>query len=224
MVDWMVEVLTTFKNSDQTFFLAINLMDRSFKQSTASLPSSELHLAGVVSMFIASKYEDIVPLLMRTVVNKIGHNKFTVRQIEEKELDLLKIIEYKVGAPTVKEFLDRFLEELTDLIPKSDKFYKALMCLSKMSCFSYELMQLPTSLLAAAILYIGLKLGGAIAGVKCEMQDILCVLAALADQEEEKILEAATTLYKFAQNFEKKFPSLKNLKNVYGDELNALKL
>jgi hypothetical protein len=31
MVDWMVEVLTTFKTSDQTFFLAVNIMDRFFK-------------------------------------------------------------------------------------------------------------------------------------------------------------------------------------------------
>jgi hypothetical protein len=31
MVDWMVEVLTTFKTSDQTFFLAVNILDRYFK-------------------------------------------------------------------------------------------------------------------------------------------------------------------------------------------------
>ena len=30
MVDWMVEVLTAFKCSDQTFFLAVSLMDRYF--------------------------------------------------------------------------------------------------------------------------------------------------------------------------------------------------
>jgi len=76
MVDWMLEVLTTFKNSDQTYFLAINLMDRYFKASQRNLPSGELHLTGIVSMFIASKYEDIVPLMMKTILNKIGHNKF----------------------------------------------------------------------------------------------------------------------------------------------------
>ena len=76
MVDWMLEVLTTFKNSDQSFFLSINIMDRYFKQNMQNLPSSELHLTGIVSMFIASKYEDIVPLMMKTVINKIGHNKF----------------------------------------------------------------------------------------------------------------------------------------------------
>ena len=140
MVDWMVEVLTTFKNSDQTFFLAINLMDRYFKNVSLSLPSSELHLTGVVSMFVASKYEDIVPLMMKTVVNKIGHNKFELNQIEEKELDLLRVNDYRVGVPTVKEFLDRFLEELSGLLSKQDRsVYRFLMCLAKMTCFSYDI-------------------------------------------------------------------------------------
>lgn len=76
MVDWMLEVLTTFKNSDQTYFLAVNILDRYFKLKEYSLPATELHLTGILSMFIASKYEDIVPLMMKTVVNKIGHNKF----------------------------------------------------------------------------------------------------------------------------------------------------
>jgi hypothetical protein len=147
MVDWMVEVLTTFKNSDQTFFLAINLMDRYFKNVSISLPSTELHLAGVVSMFVASKYEDIVPLMMKTVVNKIGHNKFELRQIEEKELDLLRVNDYKVGVPTIKEFLDRFLEELSGLLSKQDRsVYRYLMCIAKMTCFSYDIQQLPVSL------------------------------------------------------------------------------
>jgi len=64
-------------------------------------------------MFIASKYEDVVPLMMRTVINKIGHNKFSLRQIEDKEMEILRVLSYKVGQPTVKEFLDRYMEELS---------------------------------------------------------------------------------------------------------------
>jgi hypothetical protein len=110
-------------------------------------------------MFIASKYEDVVPLMMRTVVNKIGHNKFELRQIEDKELEILKVLGYKIGSPTVKEFLDRFIEELADLIPKTDLLKAQLLCLSKMACYCYELMQLPTSLLAAALIKVALSQG-----------------------------------------------------------------
>lgn len=52
-------------------------MDRYFKSTAKEMKAADLHLAGIVSMFIASKYEDVIPLLMKTIVNKIGHNKFT---------------------------------------------------------------------------------------------------------------------------------------------------
>jgi len=38
MIDWMVEVLQAYKMSDQTFFLAVNLLDRFFKKARKSLP------------------------------------------------------------------------------------------------------------------------------------------------------------------------------------------
>ena len=156
MVDWMVEVLTTFKCSDQTFFLAVNILDRYFKHSDKNLSSSDLHLSGIVTMFIASKYEDVIPILMRTVINKIGHNKFEIPQIEDKELEILKTISFKIGAPTVKEFLDRYCEELADILPKSDKFKKTCTFIAKMVSHNYTLMQMPTSLLAAGIMNVAL--------------------------------------------------------------------
>ena len=79
MVDWMCEVLNiAFSNicGDQTLFLAVSLMDRYFESRKASgipFKNSVLHLTGVTCMFMASKYEDVKPLLMKTVFNKIGH-------------------------------------------------------------------------------------------------------------------------------------------------------
>ena len=57
MIDWMVEVLTTFKMSDQTFFISVSLLDRFFKKASKCIPSSELHLTGMTAMLLASKYE-----------------------------------------------------------------------------------------------------------------------------------------------------------------------
>jgi len=158
MIDWMVEVLTTFKTSDQTFFLAVNILDRYFKETDKTLSGGDLHLSGIVGMFIASKYEDVIPLLMRTVINKIGHNKFEIPTIEDKEFDILRTIQYKIGSPTVKEFLDRYYEELNDPFLKSEKFQKIAMYLAKLACHNYSLMQIPTSLLAAAVLNVTLKI------------------------------------------------------------------
>lgn len=73
MVDWMVEVFANFKCDDLTFFLAVSIMDRYYKNCSREMKVADLHINGVTSMFLASKYEDIYPLKMKTVFEKIGH-------------------------------------------------------------------------------------------------------------------------------------------------------
>lgn len=94
MVDWMIEVLTNFKCDDQTFFIAVSLMDRYFKDCPQRKEVSDLHITGVTSMFIASKFEDIFPLKMKTVHEKIAHSKLQIEKIKELELDIMKVIKY----------------------------------------------------------------------------------------------------------------------------------
>lgn len=87
-------------------------MDRYYAEVGQSLGTSSLHMTGIVCMFIATKYEDIVPLLMRTIVNKVGHNKFTKQQVIEKEMEILKVLKCNIGSPTVLEHLERMSAEL----------------------------------------------------------------------------------------------------------------
>lgn len=78
MVDWMIEVLTNFRCDDQTFFLAVSLEDRFFKYCQEHKEIADLHIIGVTCMFIASKFEDIYPLKMKTVFEKIAHKKIEI--------------------------------------------------------------------------------------------------------------------------------------------------
>ena len=116
----MVEVLTAFKCSDQTFFIAVNIMDRYFNKqnelieldglSNQSLELPELHITGIACMFMASKYEDIFPLLMKTVVKKIGHDKISDEQVRLKEQEIFKALDFNIGAlPTIFEFLNTYI-------------------------------------------------------------------------------------------------------------------
>ena len=70
---------------------------------------------------------------------------------------MLSTIGYKVGAPTVLEYIDRCAEELADILPKSDKFHKICLYLAKMACHSYDLQQISPSLLAASIYVVALR-------------------------------------------------------------------
>jgi hypothetical protein len=78
MIDWMVEVLAVFKCEENTLFLAVHLLDYYMYKSTHIVRCEDIHLLGVTAMFIASKFEDLVPLQMSDVIHKIAHNAFSV--------------------------------------------------------------------------------------------------------------------------------------------------
>ena len=115
MVDWMIEVLTNFKCDDQTFFIAVSILDRYFKSVSEKKEVSDLHITGVTCMFIASKFEDIFPLKMKTVHEKIAHQKLQISKIKDLELDIMKVIKYQIHAPTILDFLKVYMTEVLDV-------------------------------------------------------------------------------------------------------------
>lgn len=66
-------------------------------------------------MFVASKFEDIYPLKMKTVYDKIAHQKIEIKTIKALELDMMKVIQYKIHAPTVLDFLKVFLIQVLQI-------------------------------------------------------------------------------------------------------------
>ena len=66
-------------------------------------------------MFIASKYEDIYPLKMKMVYEKIAHKKLPIDKIKNLELKILGVIQYKIPAPTTLDFLKIYLKDVLDI-------------------------------------------------------------------------------------------------------------
>ena len=75
-------------------------------------------------MFVSTKYEDVIPLLSKTIVHKIGHDKFPLADVHRKEIDILKTLQFNIGAPTIKEFLDIQIELMNKIIPQSEQLKK----------------------------------------------------------------------------------------------------
>ena len=67
-------------------------MDRYFKNCQNPLKITDLHAIGVTAMFLASKYEDIYPLRMKTIDERIAQKKIPVEDIKRIELDMLKVL------------------------------------------------------------------------------------------------------------------------------------
>lgn len=49
------------------------------------LEKSDLHLVGLVSIFISSKYEDVIPIHMEQIIRDAGHGKFVRKDIINME-------------------------------------------------------------------------------------------------------------------------------------------
>ena len=82
MVDWMIEVMSSYKTSESCFFLAVELLDSYLlKEETIVVQNKDVHLLGITCMFIAAKYEEVSPISIKTFHSRISHNKFTPQQI-----------------------------------------------------------------------------------------------------------------------------------------------
>ena len=102
MVDWMVEVTTSFKCTTRTYFLAVAIFDAYLRkmQGRKVLENSDVHSVGVGAMYLASKYEDIYPLHSKVVSDKISHGAFTQKQILAREEEFLKLFQFEMDFVT----------------------------------------------------------------------------------------------------------------------------
>ena len=77
MVDWAIQVFQHFPCSTRTLFLTISLIDRYYKSVETILTCEDVHIIGVTCIFIASKYEEIRPISMEHIIERIGFGTFT---------------------------------------------------------------------------------------------------------------------------------------------------
>ena len=88
----MIEVFSVFDYSDTTLFTAVNTMDQFINKTADILEDKDIHLIGMISMFIASKFEETYPLRLDFLEEKVGHNTFSKKEILSKEREMVNTI------------------------------------------------------------------------------------------------------------------------------------
>ena len=84
LLDWMTEVCQEFLIKRDTFYTAMNFVDRYLSVCQYEVPKSELQLIGVTSLFLASKIEEIfIPKVSDFALATDGG--YTSKQIMEME-------------------------------------------------------------------------------------------------------------------------------------------
>ena len=122
-----------------------------------------MHLVGVTSMFIASKYEEIYPFKLKLVYEKIGHKKIPIEEIKKKEQEILEVLNFNLIYPTPNEFTMLAIQILNSKteIQRKTKIYLEKVCiyLLKMVLHDYELISKTNyHILAASTIFVAFKI------------------------------------------------------------------
>lgn len=106
MVDWMIEVCTSFSCSDRTWFLAVQIFDRYLNSMKGKrvLKNPDVHALGIVAMYLAAKYEDVYPFSSFIAFERISHKAVTQKDILRLEGDFLRAFEFDLELVTPFDF------------------------------------------------------------------------------------------------------------------------
>ena len=103
----MIEVLSSFTCTQNTFFVSIDIMDSFLTKTNKCFEVKDIHIIGVTSMLLASKMEEIIPFKVSTVVEKMTHGKMTKKSIVDMENEILQTLGFKLlDSPSLYIFVE----------------------------------------------------------------------------------------------------------------------
>jgi G2/mitotic-specific cyclin-B, other len=106
LVDWLVDVHIKFRHLPETFFLAIDIIDRYLAVSKST--RSTLQLVGITAMLLAGKYEEIYARDIKDCIH-ISANTYTRDDILKMERGICAALQFRLTVPTPFPFLARLL-------------------------------------------------------------------------------------------------------------------
>eukprot|EP00824_Muranothrix_gubernata_P011431 TRINITY_DN247_c0_g1_i4.p1 TRINITY_DN247_c0_g1~~TRINITY_DN247_c0_g1_i4.p1 ORF type:complete len:356 (-),score=78.34 TRINITY_DN247_c0_g1_i4:209-1276(-) len=223
MIDWMIEVLSKCQCDDQTLFLSAKLLDRFFADVKCACTPGDLHIVGVTSIVLAAKYEEIIPLRLDFVEEKVTHGKITAEQIKQIEQLMVQTLKYWLGAPTELDFLLHYLQAI---LPNKEamnfEFLESVArYLAKVNLHDYNLNSISPDLTAAATAHAAIKIVDEV-NIRFTEDSLLDNLSQISCFPKEKILALSQHILNNAKNFGKVFPGLNKLNNYTLPKLNQV--
>ncbi len=86
LVEWIIDVHRKFRLLPETLYVTVFLVDRFL--SLKQIRKNQLHILGVTSLLISTKYEEIYPPELKDLL-QVSENKFTRAEVLEMEKDML---------------------------------------------------------------------------------------------------------------------------------------
>lgn len=109
LIDWIINVHLKFKLLDETLFLTVILIDRYLEK--VQISRNNLQLVGVASLFIASKFEEIYPPLIKSFIY-ITDNAYNKKELLDMERKILEIFEFDINYPSPLRYMEMLCVKL----------------------------------------------------------------------------------------------------------------
>jgi cyclin A len=166
MVDWMIEVCTSFRCTERTWFLAVALFDKylHLMKGRKCLKNTDVHGLGISAMYLASKYEDVYPINSMIAHEKISHKAISQKDILNGEAEFILAFDFQLDLVTSFDFHQYFMgilkhrfsfPEHKELISKVEELSLYLL---RMTLENVDLIRYEHSTLASAAIYSAISL------------------------------------------------------------------
>jgi hypothetical protein len=103
LIDWIVEVHKLFELSQETLFLAVDIIDKYLCRKF--ILKHKLQLLGITSLWIACKYLDIFVIDLKYCVY-ITDSTYTDDEIRKMENEILCALDFTITMPSILNFYD----------------------------------------------------------------------------------------------------------------------
>lgn len=114
LVDWLIEVHHRFRLHESSLYLAVYLADAYLSKRPATRDT--LQLVGITALLIASKYEDVEPPELTDCTRVSGTQE---SQILACEMDMLKVVDWKLTVTTPYHWLTRLAPEAATTVQRT---------------------------------------------------------------------------------------------------------
>lgn len=151
LIDWMVEVQQQLEFNHEVLYLSVKLLD--LYLSTTKIEKERLQLLGGAAMFIACKFEERIPPVIDDFIY-VSDNAYDRSELVKMEIEILKTVDFDLGAPLSYTFLRRYAKCL-----KADmKFLTLARYVLELALQDYQFAFESDSHKACAALYLALKM------------------------------------------------------------------
>jgi len=108
LLDWLVEVCEVYRLHRETFYLAVDFVDR-YLSTQRNIPKTRLQLVGVSALFVAAKIEEIYPPKL-SEFSYVTDGACTDEEILQQEMLLLEALSWKLSPVTPVSWLTVYLQ------------------------------------------------------------------------------------------------------------------